>query len=210
MKMIFNLFKKAEILLNTTRKLDFLGPLLMRLYLVPIFWMAGTHKIAGFDSTVAWLGNEDWGLGLPFPFLMAILVIIAEVVGAISLLLGAGLRVMALPMMFTMIVAMTSVHGQYGWQAIADPGAPFTNERVSASAEKKEAIISILQEHGNYEWLTESGSIVILNNGIEFAATYFVMLLMLFFIGSGRYFSIDYWIKKKLNKIDNLENVNYQ
>jgi len=206
--MMLNLIHKAENLLNKTRKLDFLAPLLMRLYLVPIFWMAGIHKIEGFDSTVAWLGNEDWGLGLPFPFLMAVLVIIAEAVGAISLLLGLGVRVMALPMMFTMIVAMTSVHAQYGWQAIADPGAPFANERVSASAEKKEAIISILQEHGNYEWLTESGSVVILNNGIEFAATYFVMLLMLFFIGAGRYVSVDYWFKKKLIKIDDQESVN--
>jgi len=201
--MIITYLKKAESLLNTTRKLDFLAPLLMRLYLVPIFWMAGTHKMAGFDNIVQWFGNSDWGLGLPFPFLMAILVISAEVIGALSLLLGFGLRVMALPMMFTMIIAMTSVHGQYGWQAIADPGAPFANDRVSASAEKKEAIISILQEHGNYEWLTQSGNIVILNNGIEFAATYFIMLLMLFFMGAGRYFSVDYWIKKKLNRIDN-------
>jgi len=201
--MIITYLKKAESLLNTTRKLDFLAPLLMRLYLVPIFWMAGTHKMAGFDNIVQWFGNSDWGLGLPFPFLMAILAISAEVIGALSLLLGFGLRVMALPMMFTMIIAMTSVHGQYGWQAIADPGAPFANDRVSASAEKKEAIISILQEHGNYEWLTQSGNIVILNNGIEFAATYFIMLLMLFFMGAGRYFSVDYWIKKKLNRIDN-------
>ena len=202
--MIINLMKKVENLLNSTQKLDFVAPLLMRLYLVPIFWMAGTHKIDGFDNTVEWFGNSDWGLGLPFPLLMAVLAISAEVIGALSLLLGLGLRVMAVPMMFTMIIAMTSVHGQYGWQAIADPSAPFTNDRVIASAEKKDAIISILQEHGNYEWLTDSGSVVILNNGIEFAATYFVMLLMLFFIGSGRYFSVDYWIKKKLNKIDNL------
>ena len=36
-----------------------------------------------------------------------------------------------------------------------------------------------------------------LNNGIEFAATYFVMLLVLFFIGAGRYASIDYWLRKR-------------
>ena len=134
---------------------------------------------------------------LPFPFLLAILAIGAEVIGAISLLLGFGLRLMAIPLMFTMFIAMTSVHGQYGWQAIADAGAPFASERVIESVEKKEMIISILQEHGNYEWLTSSGNIVILNNGIEFAATYFIMLLALFFIGSGRYFSIDYWLKKR-------------
>ena len=192
--------KQLYNLLQKTKKIDFLAPLLMRLYLVPIFWMAGTHKIEGFDNIVEWFGNDDWGLGLPFPFLMAILAIAAEVLGAISLLIGLGVRFMAVPMMFTMIIAMTSVHGQYGWQAIADAGAPFANERVQATVEKKEAIISILQEHGNYEWLTSSGNIVILNNGIEFAATYFIMLLTLFFIGAGRYTSVDYWFKKKFIK----------
>jgi putative oxidoreductase len=192
------LFAKAYGILNSTKKLDFLAPLLMRLYLVPIFWMAGTTKIAGFDNTVQWFGNDDWGLGLPLPFVLAILAIGAEVIGAIALLLGLGVRIMAVPMMFTMFIAMTSVHGQYGWQAIADANAPFANERVQAAVEKKEVIISLLQEHGNYEWLTSSGNIVMLNNGIEFAATYFIMLLALFFIGGGRYVSLDFWLKRKV------------
>jgi uncharacterized membrane protein YphA (DoxX/SURF4 family) len=38
---------------------------------------------------------------------------------------------------------------------------------------------------------------VILNNGIEFAATYFIMLLALFFIGAGKYLSVDYWIARR-------------
>jgi len=196
--MIKKLLHCGDHYLNMTRKVDFLAPLLMRLYLVPIFWMAGTHKIDGFDNIVQWFGNDDWGLGLPFPYLLAILAICAEVLGAISLLIGFGVRLMALPMMFTMIIAMTSVHGQFGWQAIADAGAPFANDRVAESVEKKEAVISLLQEHGNYEWLTSSGKVVILNNGIEFAATYFIMLLMLFFVGSGRYVSVDYWIRRQL------------
>ena len=44
---------------------------------------------------------------------------------------------------------------------------------------------------------TENGSFVVLNNGIEFAATYFIMCLALFFIGGGRYVSLDYWIRKR-------------
>lgn len=198
--MVRNLFVKTLELLDKTRSLDFLAPLLLRLYLVPIFWMAGTNKIEGFNDIVSWFGNAEWGLGLPFPFLMAILAIGAEVGGAISLLFGIGVRFMALPMMFTMIIAMTSVHGQYGWQAIADAGAPFANERVLDAVDKKEAAISILKEHGNYEWLTSSGNFVILNNGIEFAATYFLMLLALFFIGAGRYVSVDYWVRRNLMK----------
>jgi len=200
--MIKKLLHCSDHYLNIMRRADFIAPLLMRLYLVPIFWMAGTHKIDGFDNIVQWFGNDDWGLGLPFPYLMALLAISAEVVGAISLFIGLGVRIMTIPMMFTMIIAMTSVHGQFGWQAIADAGAPFANERVAASVEKKETVIAILQEHGNYEWLTSSGNIVILNNGIEFAATYFIMLLALFFIGAGRYVSIDFWLRRKYLKSD--------
>ncbi len=38
---------------------------------------------------------------------------------------------------------------------------------------------------------------MVLNNGVEFAATYFIMLLVLFFIGGGRYLSVDYWIARR-------------
>ena len=62
---------KFQTFLAYTRKADFLGPLALRLYLVPIMWMAGTHKLNGFSNTVAWFGNPDWGLGLPFHTLMA-------------------------------------------------------------------------------------------------------------------------------------------
>ena len=51
--------------------LDGLAPLALRLYLVPVFWMAGTKKLAGIDSTIGWFGNPDWGLGLPAPELLA-------------------------------------------------------------------------------------------------------------------------------------------
>jgi hypothetical protein len=37
----------------------------------------------------------------------------------------------------------------------------------------------------------------VLNNGIELAATEFVMLLALFFMGAGRYLSADYWIARR-------------
>jgi hypothetical protein len=55
----------------------------------------------------------------------------------------------------------------------------------------------LLKNVGNYDWLTENGSFVVLNNGIEFAATYFIMLLVLFFMGAGDYVSADYWLKTK-------------
>ncbi|WP_256438076.1 hypothetical protein [Thiomicrorhabdus sp. 6S3-12] len=36
-----------------------------------------------------------------------------------------------------------------------------------------------------------------MNNGIEWAVTYFLMLLALFMVGGGRYFSLDYWIRRR-------------
>jgi putative oxidoreductase len=66
--------------------------------------------------------------------------------------------------------------------------------------ERLERARAILQEYGNYDWLTGSGSFVISNNGIEWAVTYFVMLLTLFFIGGGKYLSADYWVARRFRK----------
>jgi putative oxidoreductase len=194
------ILQRLQALLNSTRAVDWLGPLALRLYLVPVFWMAGTTKLSGWEDTVAWFGNPDWGLGLPFPFLLATLAVWTEILGAVSLLLGVGVRWFCLPMMFTMIIAAVTVHLQYGWLAIASGSGVFATERSIDAIEKLSRAKSILREHGNYEWLTESGNLVILNNGIEFAATYFIMLLALFFIGGGRYVSIDYWIAQRFGK----------
>ena len=191
---------RMQALLNLTKAVDWLGPLALRLYLVPVFWMAGTTKIDGWENTVAWFGNADWGLGLPFPALMAFLATGSEVVGAIALLIGLGVRWMCIPLMVTMVVAAATAHWQHGWLAIASGSGMFATERTVGAIERLDLAKSILQEHGNYEWLTENGSLVILNNGIEFAATYFIMLLVLFFIGGGRYVSLDYWINRKLGQ----------
>lgn len=191
---------KLHALLERTRQADFLAPLALRLYLAPIFLMAGVNKYNHFDNTVAWFGNPDWGLGMPMPTLMAFLATATELTGAILLLLGLGTRWISLPLMFTMIVAALSAHWQNGWLAIADKSMwLFSNARTEGAGERLAAARELLKEHGNYEWLTESGSFAVVNNGIEFAATYFIMLLVLFFIGSGRYVSVDYWIAKKFS-----------
>jgi len=159
--------------------------------------MAGTSKLNHFDSTVAWFGNADWGLGLPLPWLMAALASATEALGAILLLLGFGTRLISIPLAITMLVAAFTVHWQNGWQAIADASAPFANASVLAAPEKLERARGILQAHGNYEWLTESGNLVILNNGIEFSITYFILCLALLVMGGGRYVSLDHYISLK-------------
>jgi len=160
--------------------------------------MAGTNKVAGFENIVEWFGNSEWGLGLPFPLVLAFLATAAEVVGAIALLLGIAVRWISIPLMITMVVAASSVHWDNGWQAITDPSAPFASERVIDASNKLAFAKEVLQENADYEYLTSSGSIVMLNNGIEFSVTYFIMLLALLFLGGGRYISIDYWVERKL------------
>jgi len=217
MNPIVRLANFAQDLLDATRAVDFLAPLALRLYLVPVFWMAGTKKL-GIDptfgptlgewfanlknisvaDTAAWFGNPDSGLGLPYPELMAWAASLTELTGAILLLIGLGVRWISIPLMATMVVAMVTVHWQYGWLAIAEgSGSVFATDRTIAAMERLEQAKSILQEHGNYDRLTEYGNFVILNNGIEFAATYFFMLLVLFFVGAGRHLSVDGWLYRK-------------
>ena len=187
---------RLQDMLDSLRSLDFLAPLALRLYLVPVFWVAGMNKLSGFDDVVAWFGNPDWGLGLPMPWLMAALATGTEVIGAVLLLVGLGVRWISIPLMVTMLVAAFSVHWENGWQAMADAKSPFPPADIADAEQRLEAARNLLQQHGNYDWLTGSGSFVISNNGIEWAATYFIMLLPLLFVGAGK-LSLDHLIARR-------------
>ena len=176
------------------RPLDGLPPLLLRLYLAPVFMQAGWSKLANFESTAAWFGNPDWGLGLPAPAFLAALAAGAEFLGGLLLLPGLATRLVAIPLAVTMLVAIFAVHWENGWLAISDASSWLANERVQEAVPRKAMAIEILKEHGNYGWLTARGSITVLNNGIEFAVTYLIMVLTLLFTGGGRYTSVDYWL----------------
>jgi putative oxidoreductase len=176
-----------NVLFLQLKYIDGLAPLALRLYLVPVFWVAGTTKLASIEKTIIWFGNPDWGLGLPFPALMVYLAAYTEVIGAILLALGLATRLISIPLMVTMVVAITAVHWDYGWAAIADSSVQEVAVRLDRARE-------ILQENSDYGWLTAKGGFVILNNGIEFATTYLVMLLALLCTGGGRFVSMDYWL----------------
>lgn len=193
---IYLLSEKYQKFCSVIKHGDGIASLALRLYLVPIFWMAGTNKLAHFQDTVEWFGNTDWGLGLPFPTLLAALATSTEIMGAILLAVGLLTRFISIPLIITMLVAIVTVHLPNGWQAIADPNAPFASAQVIASSEKLEKARQILETYGNYDWLTSSGSFVILNNGTEFAVTYLVMLLALLVLGGGRYLSFDYCVNR--------------
>lgn len=197
MNALLRLYQPAHQVLQRTSFADGLAPLLLRLYLAPVMMQAGWNKLSHFEDTANWFGNPDWGLGLPAPELMTALAAGTEFFGGVLLLLGLAIRWISIPLMVTMLVAAFAVHWPNGWLAIADASSWLANDRVMEAAERLERAKSILREHGNYSWLTGRGSVVILNNGIEFAITYFVMLLSLFFTGGGRYTSIDYWLARR-------------
>ena len=194
---MINLYNRVHDVLNSTRCADGLAPLLLRLYLAPIFIQAGWNKLSHFEDTAAWFGNSEWGLGLPMPEVMAAMAAGTELIGGVLLIVGFAVRWLSIPLMVTMLVAAFAVHWENGWLAISDASSWLANDRVMEASERLSAAKSLLRENGNYEWLTGRGSIVILNNGIEFAITYFIMLLSLFFTGGGRFFSMDYWIAKR-------------
>ncbi|MCR9258993.1 MAG: DoxX family protein [Pseudomonadaceae bacterium] len=189
--------------------------IVLRLILGPVLIGAGWEKITGDN----WFSQDL----LPFPFsvipveLSWFLASWTEFIGGICLLLGLATRLWAIPLAVTMLVAAGSVHWDNGWPAIA-PSNPAqlcvpdtdayaqsnvlqryikcynVNERTIEAADRLSRAKSILREHGNYGYLNGSGSIVKLNNGIEFAMMYFAMIMALLIIGGGRYFSLDYYL----------------
>lgn len=188
-------------LLDKSKKADFLGPLALRIFLAPIFIIAGWGKLMALENTSYYFGEY---LGMPFPMLMAIMAGLAEFVGGLALLFGIGMRLMTLPLMFTMVVAAGSAHWENGWHALPESTLTmpweWRTDLIEEAQTRKQMATSILKEHGNYAWLTETGSFTILKNGIEFSATYFIMLLVLLFTGAGRFVSVDYWIAKRFRQ----------
>lgn len=212
MNLLSTLARHLHTLQEKFRAADFLAPLAFRLYLAPVFISVGLHKALHFDDIVQWF---QFGLELPAPYLMALLATAAELGGGFALLFGVATRWIAVPLMVTMIVAAGTAHWHSGWFAVApsDPdtsiasllapiGFPGAQESLANSeevAQRLDRARNLLREHGNYDWLTETGNFVVLNNGIEFAFTYFILLLSLFFTGGGRYVSVDYWLARRLS-----------
>lgn len=181
------------------QRADVIPLLLIRIYLAPPFIIAGYNKLSGLENTAYYFGEI---LGMPAPMLMAILAGLAEFFGGIAILAGFATRLMSIPLIFTMLVAAVTAHWSNGWHVLPESTLTvpweWRTDLIEGAQQRKEMAKSILQEHGNYSWLTETGSITVLKNGIEFAATYLVMLLVLLFRGAGSWLSVDYWLAKRI------------
>ena len=175
---------------NFVNKLGDIPLFALRLLLAYAFFGPAIMKWSDMEATIAWFGNPDWGLGLPLPALNAYMAATTELLGVILLVLGLGTRIISVPLIIVMLMALFTVHIGHGWLAIASSANdPEVAERLNAAR-------AILKEHGDYNWLTEKGSFVILQNGAEFVVTYIIMLLTLISFGPGK-ISVDHLLAKR-------------
>lgn len=102
-----------------------LGLLLIRLVLATVFIYHGGQKLFGLfggyglTATAQWMGS----IGIPFPTISAVLASSTEFFGGLLLGLGVFPRLVAIPMVFTMLVAIITVH--WGKFAAGDGGMEY-------------------------------------------------------------------------------------
>jgi putative oxidoreductase len=107
--------QKEAVTMNATtlqnRSAD-LGLLLIRAILGMVFIYHGGQKLFGLFGGYGIEGTAGWmaSIGIPFPTLSAILAGTAEFFGGIVLILGTGTRLAAIPLAFTMLVAIVTTH----------------------------------------------------------------------------------------------------
>lgn len=179
--------------LNWLRVFDFLAPLAIRLLLAPIFWVDGVKRLGLFTAAdfvwynpMTWWNHEAFVAGaiaMNDTLLSGLgevgsgLIGGLEIAGAILLVLGFAVRWIVLGLFFVVIVL--------GLQAVGGLGG------IGAAAKQ------FFLEHG----YTTIGS-----TPFALYTTYFVLLLTLFFMGAGRWFSLDWYIYRNFaRKAENAE-----
>jgi len=105
-----SLYTKATQYLGKGKDLSLL---LLRLILAYGFYMPATLKWGNMSGIVEWYD----GMGIPLPVLSAYLSGLTEMAGVILLPLGLATRFISIPMMFTMVVAIITVHWGNGFNA---------------------------------------------------------------------------------------------
>lgn len=174
------------------RGFDFLPPLLLRLFLAPLLWISGSQKLGLFTTdfiiynpltwinpdavkvTAASMGNLELPfVGTAFSDILPYAIGGLEVVGAFLLFIGFAVRWVSLPLL--LLIALTAFIALGGNDIIA-------------------TLKTLLMTHGYTDMS---------NTAFGKAIVYFIMLLTLFFMGAGRFFSVDWFLYRRLqNRID--------
>lgn len=179
--------------LHWLRVFDFLAPLAIRLLLAPIFWVDGVKRLGLFTAAdFVWYNPLTWwnqdaflaGAGAmndtvlsAFGATGSLVIGGLEVAGAILLILGFAVRWIVLGLF--LVVAVLGLQAVGGLAGVGAAGKTF------------------FLEHG----YTTIGS-----TPFELYVTYFILLLTLFFMGAGRWFSLDWYIYRNFaRKVENAE-----
>ncbi|MDQ5768408.1 DoxX family protein [Thiothrix subterranea] len=173
--------------LEWMRVFDFIAPLAIRLFLAPMFWVSGVKHLGLFSSSdfviynpLTWVNTEAFQQSAAamsntvFAGMGAetllILIGTIEIVAAILLVLGFAVRWVALALMFVVVVL--------GLMAMGEAGFLTTMQQLVMS-------------HGYTDMA---------NTLTEVYLVYFVLLLALFFMGAGRWFSLDWYVYRSFMK----------
>lgn len=95
------------------KKADFLPLLLIRLTLAYGFYTPARMKWNDINAIGEWFGT----IGIPAPYFNAYLAAGTEALGVVLLILGLGTRLISIPLMITMVVAIITVHFANGFEA---------------------------------------------------------------------------------------------
>ena len=87
--------------------------LLARLTIAYGFYEPAMKKWSDISSVADWFGS----LGIPFPLLNAYMAAATELLGVVLLTLGLFTRLISIPLIIVMIVAITTVHLAHGFSA---------------------------------------------------------------------------------------------
>lgn len=173
------------------RVFDFLAPLAIRLFMAPLLWVSGVKHLGLFSSPdfilwnpMTWVNKEAIsqsiasigtiaGLGLT-PEMLVIVIGGVEIIGAILLILGFAVRWVTLALLILVVL-----------EALLT---------VTATGSLFGSLKQLVMTHGYTD---------ITSNQLEVYVAYFIMLLALFFMGPGRWVSLDWFIFKHFqNRID--------
>ena len=103
--MIQSLKRRIDAGLGLADSLDWLAPLLMRIYFGYFWAETGWGKLHNLDA----FARRFTGWGIPYPHFSALLSAYTEWIGGILLMLGLFTRLVSIPLMFNMFVALVTV-----------------------------------------------------------------------------------------------------
>lgn len=102
--------EKVEAITDNLRSIALL---FARLTLAYGFYAPAMNKFSNIDGVASWFGT----LGIPFPTLNAYMAAGTELLGVVLLSLGLFTRLISIPLIVVMLVAIFTVHFQHGFSA---------------------------------------------------------------------------------------------